>query len=334
MNIELQMHRYQLPLVCPLQLAGEELVAREGWLVECRSNTHAVGWGEIAPLAGVSSPEELSAIDDWSGERLEGTMVTPSVRCGLDMALFNLGDPDLMPAILKNLTPRRRQVSVNALLIGTVEDMLKQERAAVLEGYRTIKIKVGRQDVATELEMLRDINNQADAGLAFRFDVNRAWTPEIADRYLSVLSLMNVEYIEEPFEDPRASLVWSRATGVPVALDESLRDLGPEGLADYAGLRAVVLKPMVLGGLCRSMEFVEAARAIGAYPVVSAIMESGIGTLTLAKFAACLNQDDVAVGLDTYRWLANDMITPRPDMKGGVIHADQWDLSRYTFLVD
>jgi O-succinylbenzoate synthase len=82
------------------------------------------------------------------------------------------------------------------------------------------------------------------------------------------------------------------------------------------------------------MEFVEAARAIGAYPVVSAIMESGVGTLTLAKFAACLNQDDVAVGLDTYRWLANDLITPRPRMQGGVIRADQWDLSQYTFLVD
>ncbi len=328
------MHEYQLPLVGPLELAGVELEERTGWIIELTGTNGQKGWGEIAPLPGLSPESEWELIASWDGERVDAGMITPSVRCGLDMAFWNLNDPALIPHRLRNLPPPRDRVAVNALLIGEVDDMLRQERAAAREGYQTVKIKLGRQEPAAEVDMLHTINRYAAEATRFRLDANRAWTPDDADGYLGVLSEMNVEYVEEPFANPRASLAWSDGTGVPVALDESLCRLDPDDLKQFAGLRALVLKPMLLGGLSRCMEYIEVARLIGAYPVISAMLESGIGTVTLARFAAHVCDPDVAAGLDTYRWLEADLLEPRPSLASGQIMAEAWNWSRYRVNVD
>lgn len=333
MNVGLTIHSYALPLVCPLQLGGEELTHRTGWLIELTGPDGNKGWGDVAPLPGMSPDSELEAMEEWDGERVDSSMITPSVRCGLDMAFYNLGDPALMPAPLQALSPPRSTITLNALLIGTIDEMVKQELVAGRDGYDTIKIKVGRQDPAEEIQLLQMINNHAADHVKFRLDANRAWTPDTADRYLSVLSEMNIEYVEEPFQNPRASFAWSQGTGVPVALDESLRTMELDDLDTYAGLRAVVLKPTLLGGLVQSLEWAGKAREIGAYPVISSMMESGVGTLTLARFAASICDADVAVGLDTYRWLAEDVLDPAPVLKGAQWDAAAWDLSQYTVKV-
>lgn len=332
--MQITIHPYTIPLVCPLTLAGEELVSRTGWLVALKGPDGRTGWGEIAPLPGTSDETELTRMAAWDGERVDAAVVTPSVRCGLDMAFYNLGDPDFMPDVLRQLPPPRAQQPVSALLIGTIEEMLKQEIVAAREGYRTIKIKVGRLDPADEVKLLHTINAHAADDVKFRLDANRAWTPDDADRYLSVLTEMNVEYVEEPFADSRTSLAWSRGTGVPVALDESLRHMDPDELDDYAGLRAVVLKPTLLGGFSNCAVWADRARAIGAYPVISAMLESGVGIVSMARFAASLCDEDTAAGLDTHRWLADDVLEPRPDMKGGLCTSDYWDWSRYRIRTD
>ncbi len=330
MSMSIAIHPYRLPLICPLRLGGEWVEERTGWLIELSTNNGLTGWGEIAPLPGVSPEEELAKMDDWDAERVDGSMITPSVRCGLDMAFLNLNDPDYLPTELRSIPRADRDIPVNALLIGELDDMLKQARAAIREGYRTLKVKVGRADPAEEIQLLHAINQVVSDDVKLRLDANRAWNPGEADKYLDVLSQMNVEYIEEPFREPRASLAWSEGTGIPIALDESLRTIEPDDLHAYAGIRAVVLKPTLLGGLARSADFATAAVSMGAYPVVSAMLESGIGTATLARFAAAICEEDTAVGLDTYRWLAEDVITPRLRFQQGRLATDQMNVSRFT----
>ncbi len=334
MNVGLTMHEYQLPLVCPLRLAEIEVSERDGWIIELTGPNGNRGYGEIAPLPGLSPESELAMLADWDGERVEPHLISPAVSCGLDMAFWNLGDPELIPSRLRTLPPPRDQLEVSALLIGEVDQMLQQQRAAAREGYPTVKIKLGRLDPAAEVEMLNTINRYAHAETRFRLDANRAWTPDDAEAYLGVLSEMNVEYVEEPFANPRASLAWSDGTGVPVAFDESLNEISPAELAEYPNLRAIVLKPSLLGGLSRCMEYIDVAREMETYPVISAMLESGVGTITLARFAASVCDPDTATGLDTYRWLADDVLEPRPQLTGGWIAAAEWDWSRYRVRLD
>ncbi len=333
MKANISVHSYSLPLVCPLDLAGEWMESREGWLVELVTESGQRGWGEVAPLPGASSRGELSAVPEWNPELFDSERVTPSVSCGLDMAFFNLRDGDSMPDPLKMLEVKPRDIPINALLIGEPDNMVLQARVAQREGYRTMKIKVGRRSPATEVQILHKINQAVSDDVVFRLDANRSWVEEDADRYLDVLSEMNIEYVEEPFADPHYSLSWSERTGVPVALDESIRSLEPAALHAYAGIRAVVLKPTLMGGLVRCATYAEAARDIGAYPVVSALMESGVGTLSLARFATAVCDPETAVGLDTYRWLSDDVLSPRLQFKDGCLSADQLDWQQYSVSV-
>lgn len=334
MSMSIAIHPYRLPLICPLRLGGEWVEERTGWLIELSNQNGTKGWGEIAPLPGVSSEEELATMDDWNAERVDSSIITPSVRCGLDMAFLNLNDPDYLPTELRTLPLATRNVPVNALLIGELDDMLKQARAAMREGYHTLKVKVGRAEPSEEIQLLYSINQVISDEVKLRLDANRAWNPDDADKYLDVLSQMNVEYIEEPFPEPRASLAWSQGTGIPIALDESLKTIKPQDLHTYAGIRAVVLKPTLLGGIAHSAEYAKAATEMGAYPVVSSMLESGVGTATLARFAAAICDEDTAVGLDTYRWLAQDVLTPRLRFQEGQLAADQMDVSQFEIRLD
>ena len=334
MNVNIVMHPYSLPLICPIHLGGVATSERTGWLVELTGPDGRKGWGEIAPLPGVSGEEELATLEAWDSEREEPAEATPSVRCGLDMAFFNLGDPEMLPEPLRGLAPGQHDLNLSALLIGDVDSMLKQEQVAYREGYRTMKVKVGRKDTGDEIELLHQLNRHASDETAFRLDANQSWSPDEADRYLSVLTEMDVEFVEEPFASARASLAWSEKTGVPVALDESLRQITPADLADYAGIRAVVLKPTLLGGLVRCVEYAAAARAIGAYPVISSMYESGVGVLTLARFATALCDEETAAGLDTYRWLARDVLRDRPPVRAGCLRASAMEWADYRVQLD
>ena len=90
-------------------------------------------------------------------------------------------------------------------------------------------------------------------------------------------------------------------------MDESLVGMTPVQLKDYNSLKAVVLKPTRLG-LERSMQLARIAVSRGITPVISSTFESSVGLTVLAQFAAAVVSRTTAVGLDTQRWLAADLI--------------------------
>lgn len=74
--------------------------------------------------------------------------------------------------------------------------------------------------------------------------------------------------------------------GVPVALDESLLGMEPQELEEQRYARAVVLKPMLVGGILRTLRLAQSALSLGMMPVVSSAYESGVGTAALVALAA------------------------------------------------
>ena len=109
------------------------------------------------------------------------------------------------------------------------------------------------------------------------------------------------------------------ATGIAVALDESLLELRPDDLERRGAIGAVVLKPTLPGGVERAREWIARALEMNVRPVVSGCFESGIGTLALAELAWSSTADAVPAGLDTYRWLEADVVRPRIPLRSGAI---------------
>lgn len=333
-------YQYRVPLVATLKLGGALLFEREGLLVRLRSSTGAVGWGEIAPLPGFSRetlPEAREQITaqrealrgwfitaDWIEP--EGTFVhhldeqelVPSVRFGLELALWNLHADARCTSVAHLLAAQpRRELALNGLLMGSAEDIRENAGKMREAGYRAVKLKVGQGALEKEVERVRTVRQVLGPGVGLRLDANKAWSLDEAAAFAQGIADVAVEYIEEPLLDPKRLPEFVDAYQVPVALDESLTDIPPEALGAHAYARAVILKPTLLGGLIPTRRLAQRATALGMTPVFSAAFETSVGLQGLVALAAALSPDDIPVGLDTYRWLADDVMTPRLDLGNG-----------------
>jgi O-succinylbenzoate synthase len=199
-------------------------------------------------------------------------------------------------------------LSLAALLTQAAPDALHRQTAdLVARGYRSVKLKVGRESVQADAERTAAVWHAAGAqpDFSLRLDANRAWTPEQATDFARRMDRAGVRlaFVEEP-SDPASALALAEA-GLPVAFDETLRDFAPETFPFWDIARALVLKPTILGGYAAAQAWAEAARSRGVAAVVSGCFESGVGHRSAALLGLQTGQ---AAGLDTYRFLARDVL--------------------------
>lgn len=330
----LDLFRYSLPFSRPLTLRGATLRHREGLLIRLTGDDGSEGWGESAPLPGFSreDPKEAAAqlrrlagtmtgreaADDWVdpdgdfSRELGRIGPAPSVRFGFELAVWNLYATSSGKA-LPELVSRhpRGVVPVNGLLSGSSEEVLEEARRMREAGYRSIKLKVGVRAVAEDVEVVGALGEALGEGVSLRLDANRAWDYQEAAAFVRRAEGTNFEYVEEPLADPARLPDLVRDFGTPVALDESLVAMEPEGLEEHLYARAVVLKPTLLGGISRTLRMAERALGLGITPVVSSAYESGVGTAALVALAAGIGDRETPAGLDTYRSLAGDVLQTR-----------------------
>lgn len=334
--------RYKLPLTAPLKFPMRHLYRREGLLLRIASEDGSVGWGEAAPLPGFSR-EHLqqatrqafklkrvmtgrSVADDWSsleeivGKEVDESGLVPSVHFGFDMGARALRAEVNERTLLDTMDGAGRTVvSVNGLLAGEREDVLKDARRMREEGYRAVKLKVGQPDVQADIELVKAVSEALGPAVTLRLDANQAWDLDEAEAFAKGIADVRIEFIEEPLYDPMELPDFVDSTELPVALDESLLDLTPEELEEHDYAQAVIIKPTLLGGLSYVRHMATRAIELGMTPIISGAYEGGVGTMGLATLAASIGEQDMPAGLDTYRWLEKDVVRPRIKMDGGKI---------------
>ena len=325
------LYRYSLPLSPPPALKGATLRNREGLLLRLSGEDGSEGWGETAPLPGFSeeSLQEAAAqlrrlaepmmgreiVEDQvspDGEFSRGLDLlrpAPSVRFGLELALWNLYAASNGTTLPGLIAPRpRTTVPVNGLLSGSPDGVLAGARRMRDAGYGAVKVKVGGRTVEEDAELARAVGEVLGDAVSLRADANRAWHFEEATGFFRGTAGVRFEYVEEPLADPTRLPDLVRELGVPVALDESLVGVHSSELGEHRYVRAVVIKPTLLGGLTRTLEIAESALSLGMTPVVSSAYESGVGTAALVALAAGIGDQAVPAGLDTYGRLAADVL--------------------------
>jgi o-succinylbenzoate synthase len=321
------LYHFSLPLRGPLVLRDTTLHRRQGVLLRLSGDDGSEGWGESAPLPGFSA-EDLDQVivqlrrlagpligrevtEDWTdrdgafGRKLERIAPVPSVRFGLELAVWNLCATSSEKS-LPELFAGQPRVLVNGLLSGSWDEVLEEAQRMKNAGYEAIKLKVGARTVAEDATLVRKLVVELGDTISLRLDANRAWGYEQAAEFLG--GAPRFEYLEEPLADPARLPRLVREFGAPVALDESLVGMEPGVLEEHRYARAVVLKPTLLGGISNTLRMAERALRLGMTPVISSAYESGVGTAALVALAAGIGERPVPAGLDTYRALADDVL--------------------------
>jgi o-succinylbenzoate synthase len=295
---------------------------RQGLLLELTDEDGRRGLGEASPLPGVS-PDTLSdcakvlaelpvpwALGVGDGSLVEAVEVAvsavdpacPAARFALESALLDLAGQVVREPVWRLLGGRSPgAVGVNALLPSGREAAVAAATAAVARGVTTLKMKVGAAErLIDELEVLAAVREAVGDGVWLRLDANRAWAPEAARARLAELARFQPELIEEPVIHARLDEL-GEPSPVPVALDESLAEGGSyERAAELlaAGwVSALVLKPAVLGGALRCLDWAQLARGYGAEVVVTHCLDGPVGMAGAMELALALGPK-LACGLD------------------------------------
>ncbi|WP_135826132.1 mandelate racemase/muconate lactonizing enzyme family protein [Halorussus ruber] len=315
MNAELR--PFSLPLADPLDTARGTIERREGFLFRLESEPEAVGVGEATPLAGwtESQDECLQALEDaadaidadgdpQSALSNHNLKYTPAARHALDLALADLrasraGDPLYR---WLGATERVESVPVNATVgdSGVEETVAEAERAADA-GFECLKVKVGARPLAADIERIEAVADALSA-VELRADANGAWSRQQAQQFLDAVG-DRLAYVEQPL--PATDLGGLAALSGPIALDETLAEGEFEDALD-ANPKAVVLKPMALGGPRKAVELAEEAREEGVSPVVTTTIDGAVARTAAVHVAAAI-PDVPACGLATAKMLESDL---------------------------
>lgn len=349
----IEIYRYSLPLVRPLRLKDHVLNERQGLILKFCGRKGNIGYGDIAPLPGYSLEtldEAQEAAITWARFALGRTpqttverdkmlhvlAMTPSVMFSTECATLSLAYDAgaILPEGL--FSSVRRDVSVNALITGQLDDAVETAHALREKKYRTIKLKVGRQSLENDIETVRQVRRALGDDITLRLDANRAWDFDTALRFARGVAECAIEFIEEPLAIPTRLQQFSKRSGLPIALDESAREDidSPDFFSENQWAEAVILKPSLLGGIRLTMDWAAQALQHGLKPIISSCFESGLGLIALAHLAAAITEDDIPVGLDTYSWLGADILGTRFNVRDGKLNLDELDASASTINTD
>lgn len=270
--------------------------------------TGRIGLGECAPLPDLSCDRDaylhLSDVARLINKALASEDYTeylrpyPALLFALESAIYDYQHNPLLYD-----TPFARSevgIPINGLVwMADYEDMLKQVKQKLLQGFHCIKLKIGAIDWADEIRLIEKIRSRfSKENLELRVDANGAFTFEEAKEKLAQLAKYDIHSIEQPIKQYQ----WKEMAelcrlvereGYPaIALDEELIGVNrleeKQTLLDTIRPQYIVVKPTLHGGMTGTIEWVSEARKRGIGSWLTSALESNVGLRNVALLAASI----------------------------------------------
>lgn len=286
---ELTLRKVRLPLIRPYVLSYRTFTEFEPIIVEVRDDDGRVGWGEghISPGSSQETREGGWAFCREHAAAVVGRDTNEAkaiVSAG--MATSKVAATALLTAIemleghpLLRIEREFRLPLLAPFNSTTQKDIDEEVERRLEDGFRTLKIKVGKDPVA-DLERVKAIQRAIDGRATMRIDANRAYAEADACRFAGALDPSGIELFEQPCsaEDWDANSNVAKVSAVPVMLDEPICTLSDiERAAEIRNVGFCKLKLKRFGGLDLLKEALEKVRQVGMEPVLGDGLSSDLG---------------------------------------------------------
>jgi o-succinylbenzoate synthase len=328
---------YILYLKSSFSTSNNTLAQRKIIIVQIEDENGNLGYGEAAPLPefGSESYDEVEKALQQSKELLLEKQIdaqiesfikildsfssAPTAQSALEQAVFTLLNQQENKSIFNRLpVPQTFEIELNGL-IGLNSPQQAAEIALVLRenGYKTIKLKVGRSNFSADLQLLKIIRKTIKDKLNIRLDVNGKWTLDEAAANLNMLREFNIQYVEQPVNKLEDLKILANKNIIPIAADESIRNISDAKEAlDNSEIKFVVVKPMLFGGILKTLSLFELAEQYSKEIIISSSFESALGYSNLVYLSSVLNSS-LAQGISTLNYFSNDLSTQNLKIENG-----------------
>jgi L-Ala-D/L-Glu epimerase len=286
---EIVLRILERPLKTPYPLSYRTFDSFHPILVEARDDDGRVGWGEghIVPGSSVETPDEGWSFCRDKAARIVGLDVDEAITSIVaDKALSKIATTALVTALEMldgdSLLDAAQETRLPLLAPINAKDgaaIADEVEARLSEGYRTLKIKVGK-NVDADLERVATVQAVVAGRASLRIDANRGFDRDQGIRFATGLDADGIELFEQPCdaEDWDSNAAVAAASPVPLMLDEPICDIADvERAAAIDGVGLCKLKLRRFGGLGALADALHRVRELGMEPVLGDGLACEIG---------------------------------------------------------
>lgn len=307
---DIRIGEISVPLKTPFKTALRTVNSVEDIIVEIHTDTGNIGFGE-APPTGVITGDTKGAIVGALKEHICKTIIgmdvenfeqimlkldksllkNTSAKAAVDIALYDLYGQLYNAPVYKLLGGYRKEIITDITIsVNSPEEMAKDSIDAVKRGFKTLKIKVGK-DSQVDIERMKAIRKAVGYDVQLRIDANQGWKPKeavIALRKMEEEGL-DIEFVEQPVaaHDIEGLKFVTDNVSIPVLADESV--FSPEDALTILQRRAadfINIKLMKTGGIHNALRICSAAETYGVECMIGCMLEAKVSVNAAVHLAA------------------------------------------------
>lgn len=286
---EVKTHLFDLPVLKKRTDAIQSFASMETLVVELRTSNglggigygYTIGTGgraakayldrELLPLLYGEDCEAHQRVWDkmWRATRASGGGPISSIAlAAVDIAVWDIKAKSRNIPLHKLLGGAQERVPAydteGGWLDSTIDQLIENTRRSLEQGFRGIKIKVGKENAGEDVRRLEAVRNAAGPDVKIMIDANQAWHTAEAIRRAKLFEPLDIFWLEEPLLAGaiEAHRQLKAHTSIPIALGETIctKQVFAEYLHNDA---ASILQPDVarIGGITEWMKVAAMAEA-------------------------------------------------------------------------
>ncbi|MBU5264518.1 L-Ala-D/L-Glu epimerase [Bacillus atrophaeus] len=335
----IETERIAVPLKKPFKTALRTVYTAESVIVKIVYDNGLSGWGEAPPtivITGDSIDSIESAIHHVLKPALLGRSLHSceaifhdidrllernySAKAAVEMAVYDGWAQMCGLPLYQMLGGFRRTLETDyTVSVNSPREMGEDAVSYLKQGFQTLKVKVGKDKVQTDIARIHEIRKRVGSNVKLRLDANQGWTPKEAVSAIRKMedAGLDIELVEQPVhKDDLAGLKQvTDATETPIMADESV--FTPRQALAVLKTRSadlINIKLMKAGGITGAVKINALAEACGVECMVGSMIETKLGITAAAHFAAG-KKNVTRFDFDAPLMLKQDMI------QGGIIYS-------------
>ena len=227
-------------------------------------------------------------------KKLEKTFANPFAKAGIEMALFDILGKSTGAPLYQVLGGAVRSFEVpQRFPLFPVGPTASAAVAAgrVAEGYSTIKLKVGHDPLAFDLERVQRVRDVVGPDVRLTVDANGGWSVQEAIRASAAMADYGVDFVEQPVHrlDLDGLARVRRRTRLPIMADESVFTAQDALTCIRKGAADIIsVYPGKNGGILNTIAVTQLAAAAGVHCSMGSNLEWDIASAAMAHVTVAL----------------------------------------------
>ncbi|MBZ6008301.1 dipeptide epimerase [Leuconostoc gelidum subsp. aenigmaticum] len=332
----MQLKKYAIKLKRPFITNLHRQQNAEGYIlaltVQSGDRTYITGYGEAVPSLKVTG-DSVESIPFVINELIRPALLEKSFETPVEIdsfvseiIVFNSAARLVVSEAVYDVFARQAEQPIAEYLGGTsqavitdytlsisgVDQMLTDAKDIVTKGFTDLKIKVGADSIANEINKLIKLHTELP-NINFRIDANQAWTSKQTMAFIqkAIANLLPITFIEQPLkvglEEELNQLAMH--SEIPIMADESVfNHYQARGLFRYGAVKLINIKLEKAGSITEAQRIFEEATHFDVKIMLGCMIESKVG-IAFAVALANANSYHVAyIDLDSPFMFSNDIV--------------------------